>query len=136
MLLRLSVVAAVGQALAWANGARAQLATMRRIFETCQADREAFADQAVSARLLDDAQRLRRRTKGFVAELRLFAEVWRPPAIYQGPRWRVAFSAETASVAEGAAWTDLADGPPVWIAGAGILVQFTHAEVIADLLIP
>lgn len=113
---------------------RAQLASMRRLFQDYPADLRAFGDPAVAERLLDDARGLNRSYLGAIAELRLFAEGWRPPADYCGPSWRLALSAEISAPSDGEVWGGVVGEAPVFLPGAGFLAQFTHAEDIAALL--
>ena len=84
-------------------------------------------------RLIGDTRRLGRAADGFAAELRLFAQGWRVPADYAGPRWRIALSGGLVVDRTASVWGAVADGDVVVLEDAGVLAQFSHADVIATL---
>jgi hypothetical protein len=71
---------------------------------------------------------------GFVAELRLYADGWRPPLDYSGPKWRLAFSGALDPCPSVAPWASISRDAPVVIPDAGMLVQFTHPDILVSLL--
>lgn len=62
----------------------------------------------------------------------MFSDGWRPSLDYEGPRWVVAFSGELASP-DPDVWLAIAAGRPVILPDAGQLVQFTHAQALAEI---
>ncbi len=107
----------------------------RRVFAAAAADRDFFEQPGVADHLIADQRGLVGRTVGgFIAELRLYSDGWRPPAAYAGPKWRLAFSGGLDPTPNLGAWSEISRDEPTVIPDAGILVQFTHPEILAALL--
>ena len=116
-------------------GAEIQTGIFRRLLSSSPADVECFQDPAVAERLIADIRHLGGRSaEGMIAELRLFAHGWRPPAPYVGQRWRLVVSGDIARATDLTVWDGVAAGAPIYLEGAGLLAQFTHAEALASIL--
>ncbi len=107
---------------------------IRRGLSLIETDRLYFEEPGVADHLIADLRGLVGRSQaGFMAEQRVFSDGWRPPEDYAGPKWRLAFSGEIFPSPEASVWRVIAAGAPTILPGAGQLVQFTHAEDLAEL---
>jgi DNA-binding CsgD family transcriptional regulator/pimeloyl-ACP methyl ester carboxylesterase len=97
-------------------------------------DRRALASPGVRQFLIRDIQALcARSVRGFAAENAVYAAGWEPPADLPQRPWTVASCSELPEHVH-RPWLPVADARIVRIEGAGILPQFTHPDVLIDLL--
>jgi pimeloyl-ACP methyl ester carboxylesterase/DNA-binding CsgD family transcriptional regulator len=107
----------------------------RGVFAAAAADKDCFERPGMADHLIADQRGLVGRAgRGFVAELRLFSDGWRPPADYAGPKWRLAFSGALDPHPNLQAWESISHGAAAVIPDAGMLVQFTHPDALVTLL--
>lgn len=96
-------------------------------------DAAAMADPEVVNFLVRDIQAMSARSgAGFAAEHGLYANGWRPRASAAARGWTFVRSTELPRA--DLSWAPVPEMTVVDLEGAGILLQFTHPEALADLL--
>jgi pimeloyl-ACP methyl ester carboxylesterase/DNA-binding CsgD family transcriptional regulator len=104
-----------------------------KTYEAFAGDAEAIRDPAIVEHLMADlVGTFACSSLGFQMEQRAYSDGWRPPAALADPRWTLALSGGLNLTMTG----DLAEHPAdrETIPGAGLLVQFTHAAALAELM--
>lgn len=108
---------------------------MRQSLAAVPTDAETLAVPGVLDALVRDAQGMFARTSaGFSAEHRAYVEGWRVPEKVGGSRWLVAECDNLALTGAEAIWGRLPRAQFRTIVNAGLLVYFSHPQVIADLV--
>jgi len=109
--------------------------TMRRALEAVPSDAATLKAPGVLDALVRDAQGMFARTSvGFAAEHRALVDGWRVPEGIGGERWILAECAATALPDVETVWASLPNVRFRLIEEAGLLVYFSHPQVIADLV--
>lgn len=105
-----------------------------KVFSDLPLDAEALRDPAVRAFLIRDIQALCARSVwGFASEHAAYANGWRPPEGLGEGDWTLLLSSGLPGHVD-PAWLGIPDLRTTWIDGAGVLPQFTHPEVLANLI--
>jgi pimeloyl-ACP methyl ester carboxylesterase len=109
--------------------------TMRQSLAALPMDAVALEMPGVLDALVRDAQGMFARTSaGFAAEHRALTDGWRVPDGVGGERWTLAECAPLALSGVEEAWGGLPNVRFRLIPDAGMLVYFSHPQVIADLV--
>jgi pimeloyl-ACP methyl ester carboxylesterase/DNA-binding CsgD family transcriptional regulator len=109
---------------------------LRRGMERIEVDRLCLQDPAVVASLVRDAQALTAHSSaGLAAEMEVFGRGWRAPALTGPASWRVVHLGGLACEPVFAPWSALPGAELVTLDGAGRLVEFTHPDELAELLV-
>jgi len=109
--------------------------TMRQSFAALPMDAATLEKPGVLDALVRDAQGMFARTSaGFTAEYRAHIDGWRVPDGVGGERWTLAECAPLALTGVEKAWGGLPNVRFRIIPDAGMLVYFSHPQVIADLV--
>ena len=110
-------------------------AILRRVAADAEADRLCLMDPETMSFLVRDIRALLGRTvAGFVAERRIYAEGWRPPARFTGENVVLAAGEALDEPLLPWAWPSLTQARHASLAGAGWFAPFTHAQALVDLL--
>ncbi len=108
---------------------------MRQSLASVPRDREALLTPGVLDALVRDAQGMFARTSiGFSSEHQAYAAGWTIPSGVGGRGWIVAECDHLALPAVETVWSSLPNARFETIRDAGLLVYFTHPQVIADLV--
>lgn len=106
-----------------------------KAFSDLPLDAEALRDPHVRAFLIRDIQALCARSVwGFASEHAAYANGWRPPEGLGQGDWRVLLSSGLPGRLD-PAWLGVPGIRMALIEGAGVLPQFTHPEVLANLIV-
>jgi len=105
-----------------------------KVFSDLPLDAEALRDPAVRAFLIRDIQALcARSVRGFASEHAAYANGWRAPEGLGGHDWTVLLSSGLTGHVD-PAWLGIPGLRTIRIDGAGVLPQFTHPDVLANLI--
>lgn len=109
--------------------------TMRRSLEAVPCDAATLKMPGVMDALVRDTQGMFARTSaGFAAEHRALVDGWRVPEGIGGKRWILAECEATALPDVETVWANLPNAQFRLIEEAGLLVYFSHPQVVADLV--
>jgi len=105
-----------------------------KVFSDLPLDAEALRDPRVRAFLIRDIQALCARSAlGFASEHAAYANGWRAPGGLGGDDWTVLLSSGLPGHVD-PAWLGIPGLRTVRMDGAGVLPQFTHPEMLANLV--
>jgi pimeloyl-ACP methyl ester carboxylesterase len=105
------------------------------VYDAVEADRACAERPEVMHHLIADLRGLVGRSAiGYAAEHQVFAAGWAPDAAFDASAWTFAFSGELWPSRDLDVWRRISAIPLEVAPGAGQLIQFTHAEVLANLL--
>lgn len=109
-------------------------AALRQTLSAIPEDRAALDDAAVRGQLVRDIQaQFAHSSAGYVAEHGLYARGWSVPPV-AGGRWSIVHSGALGEAPPKAPWRGLPGVDFRTLAGGGVLVQFTHADELANMI--
>lgn len=109
-------------------------AALRQTLSAIPEDRAVLEDPAVRGQLIRDIQaQFAHTSAGYAAEHGLYARGWQVPPV-AGGRWTIVHSGALGVEPARTPWLDLPSVDFRTLPDAGVLVQFSHADALAEML--